>query len=162
MSYLSPEGDNIMNFLKMWEISQKSMKEGDDKFVRAKMLVDGNDYIFFFVCKGSIYGANENARAVFSVMKNPMGEVGYEEMNFQATNLSQAMIGDPKEEIFVYKDIENIKVIRKDEAYDKLMEKKHKGKHAEVSEKMKNIQTHRSERDRINKGGKIHLDKDVE
>lgn len=118
---VSQYGDEFHKMILDWENSRLQMREEDDRFTKAKMLVDGGDHIFFFRYKGSIYGANENARAVFSVMKVPMGEVGYEEMNFQAANLSSAMKGEPKEEIFVYKDVDEIEVVRKQEAYDELM-----------------------------------------
>jgi hypothetical protein len=159
---MSDNGNDFLNMILSWEHDQKIMKEEDNRFVRAKMLVDGQDYIFFFSYRGNIYGANENARSVFSIMRNPMGEEGYKDMNFQATNLSKAMSGDPKEEIFIYKEINKIKVIQKQDAYQTLMGKTKKGNSAEVGEKMRDIQKHRTDRDERSKDGRIHLNKDFE
>lgn len=136
------------------------MREQDDRFVRSKMLVDGHDYIFFFMARDSVFGANENARSVFSIMKNPMEEPGYEDMSFSATNLTKAMAGEPKEEIFVYKDIPTIKVIQKEDAYKHLMGRKVKVKGKDVGEKMRDIQRHRNDRDSKTKDGRINLNRD--
>lgn len=157
---MSEGGNDFLNMIIDWEKTQDIMKEEDDRFVRSKMLVDGHDFIFFFMCRGSVYGANENARSVFSVMKNPMDEQGYEEMSFSATNLSKAMQGDPKEEIFIYKDIDSIKVINKEVARHMLMShKKEKGKKDDVGAKMVAIQAHKKQR---SKDGRIKLNKDFE
>lgn len=159
---VSPDGNDFLKMILNWEKLQGVMREQDDIFVKAKMLVDGHDYIFFFTTRGNVYGANENARSVFSVMKNPMDEPGYEDMSFSATNLTKAMEGEPKEEIFIYKDIEKIKVIQKEDAYRILMNKK-KVKHKEdVGQKMRDIQRHRNDRDSKTKDGRIHLNRDTE
>lgn len=159
---MSGKGNKFLNMILNWEDTQKVMREEDDRFVRAKMLVDGHDYIFFFYYQGSVYGANENARSVFSIMKNPMGEVGYRDMNFQATNLSKAMAGEPKEEIFIFKDVENLKVIQKEDAYKLLMKTKKSGRGDEVTQKMQAMHQNRSVRDKKNKDGRITLNKDFE
>lgn len=148
--FISKEGKNVLDMLNCWEQFRSVMKEEDDKFVNAKMLVDGQDFIFFFMCRGNIYGANENARSVFAVMKNPIDEPGYEEMSFSATNLSSAMKDDPKEEIFIYKDIEKIKVINKEVARHLLM--KRAGK--------KDIKNHLNRK--RSDDGRIKLNKDFE
>lgn len=157
---MSENGNDFLNMIVNWEQTQNIMKEEDDRFVRSKMLVDGHDFIFFFMCRGSVYGANENARSVFSVMKNPMDEQGYEEMSFSATNLSKAMQGDPKEEIFIYKDMNSIKVIKKEVARHMLMShKKENNKKGDISDKMAAIQVSKSQR---SKDGRIKLNKDFE
>jgi hypothetical protein len=159
---MSGKGNQFLNLILSWENDQRVMREQDDRFVRAKMLIDGHDYIFFFHVKGLVYGANENARSVFSIMKNPMGEVGYKDMNFQASNLSKAMAGEPKEEIFIYKDVNRLKVIQKEDAYQMLMKTKKSGKSDEVTEKMNAMRQNRSFRDKKNKDGRITLNKDFE
>jgi hypothetical protein len=156
---MSKKGNDVLSMILDWEITQNIMREEDDKFVRAKELVDGYDYILFFICRGSIYGANETSRSVFSVMKNPMDEPGYEEMSFSASNLSKAMKGDPKEEIFIYKDIDCIKVINKDVARHMLMKHKKGKEDSEVSNKMRNLNFHKDQR---SKDGRIKLTKDFE
>lgn len=159
---VSQDGNQFLRMILDWEKLQGVMREQDDKFVKAKMLVDGHDYIFFFTIRGCVYGANENARSVFSVMKNPMDEPGYEDMSFSATNLTKAMEGEPKEEIFIYKDVEKIKVIQKEDAYQLLMKhSKHKNK-GDVGEKMRDIQRHRNDRDSKTKDGRVTLTRDNE
>jgi hypothetical protein len=157
---MSSNGNDFLNMILSWEKNQILMKEEDDRFVRAKTLIDGHDYIFFFKYRGSVYGGNENARSAFSVMKNPMGEPGTEDMNFQATNLSRAMAGEPKEEIFVHKDVNKLEVIQKEDAYQSLMQKEKKGKGSEVDEKMRTIRQDRDQRDKKSRDGRIHLAKD--
>lgn len=147
---VSNDGNEFLKMILDWEKLQHIMKEEDNRFVKTKMLVDGQDFIFFFICRGNIYGANENARSVFSIMKNPMDEPGYEEMSFSASNLSKAMQGEPKEEIFIYKDIDNIKVINKENARNILM------KHKNIK-KDNNIKITRKSSD-----GRIPLNKDFE
>lgn len=159
---VSQDGNDFLRMILNWEKNQKIMKEEDDKFVRAKMLIDGHDYIFYFLARNSIFGANENARSVFSIMKKPMDEPGYEDMSFSATNLTKAMAGEPKEEIFVYKDITSIKVIQKEDAYNSLMGKSIKKKTKDVGEKMRDIQRHRNDRDFKTKDGRVMLNRDVE
>ncbi len=162
---MTDTGKDFLNMILDWENVQEVMKEEDDRFVKAKMLVDGHDFIFYFICRHNIYGANENARGVFSVMKHPMDEPGYDEMSFSATNLSSAMKGEPKEEIFIYKDVHGIKVINKEVARHLLMKrhKKHKGKdHSKVQEKMRDIESHRQNKDQRSKDGRIKLNKDFE
>lgn len=162
---MSHDGNDFLKMILSWENTQMVMKEEDDRFVKAKMLVDGHDFIFFFMCRGNIYGANENARSVFSVMKHPMDEPGYEDMSFSATNLSAAMKGEPKEEIFIYKDIHDIKVVNKDVARHLLM-KRHghhkKGTGSETEQKMRDIDAHRRIRDQRTKDGRHKLNKDFE
>jgi hypothetical protein len=158
---VSDDGSDFLSMILNWEKLQTVMREQDNKFVKAKMLVDGHDYIFFFSVRGSVYGANENARSVFSVMKNPLGEPGFEDMSFSATNLTQAMAGEPKEEIFVYKDIKKIKVVQKDDAYAILMGQK-SGKRNNVGAQMRDIQRHRNDRDNKTKDGRIALNRDSE
>lgn len=160
-SFVMSEGGN--DFLRMildWEHNQEVFKEEDSRFVRAKMLVDGQDFIFFFTCRGSIYGANENARSVFSVMKNPLDEPGYEDMSFSATNLSNAMKGEPKEEVFIYKDIASIKVLNKEVARHMLMQQKKGNSDANVNSKLRDIQ--QSKVSQRSRDGRIKLHKDFE
>jgi hypothetical protein len=157
---MSDGGKDFLGMILSWENIQYIMKEEDDRFSKAKMLVDGHDFIFFFKCRGNIYGASENARSVFSIMKHPMDEAGYEDMSFSATNLTSAMKGEPKEEVFIYKDIEHIKVINKEIARHKLMKHHHKHhRDSEVGEKMRSIDAHRDQR---SKDGRIKLNKDFE
>jgi hypothetical protein len=156
---MTNDGDDFLSMILRWDKIQHVMKEQDDRFVKTKMLVDGHDFIFFFACRGSIYGANENARSVFSVMKKPMDEPGYEEMSFSATNLSKAMQGEPKEEIFIYKDIEEIKVLNKEVARHLLMKHKKSGK--EVNKK-DTIVAYPNQPSQRSKDGRIKLDKDFE
>lgn len=160
---MSHDGNEFLRMILEWDKTQHVMKEEDDVFVKTKMLVDGHDFIFFFACRGNIYGANETARSVFSVMKNPMDEPGYEEMSFSAANLTKAMQGDPKEEIFIYKDIPSIKVLKKDVARHLLM-KNYSGanKDSNTDEKMRNIVAYRSPKGggSRSKDGRINLNKD--
>lgn len=156
---MTSDGNDFHKMIRSWEDVQKIMKEEDSKFVRAKMLVDGQDFVFFFSCRDNIYGANENSRSVFSVMKNPMDEPGYEAMSFSATNLTNAMKGDPKEEIFIFKDISHIKVLEKEVARHLIMKNKVKAKDTNVDEKMRDIKQGKSDKSR---DGRMKLNKDFE
>lgn len=160
---MSRDGNEFLRMIIEWEKNQYVMKKEDDIFVKTKMLVDGHDFLFFFSCRGNIYGANETARAVFSVMKNPMDEPGYEEMSFSAANLTKAMNNDPKEEIFIYKDIKNIKVLSKEVARHLLMKKSKNSKsEKDADEKMRDIVAYRSQKgSHRSKDGRINLNKDV-
>ncbi len=155
---ITPVGQNFRELIEQWGDWRSLFKEADDRFARIKMLVDGQDYIFFFVYKGDIYGANETARSVFSVMKRPMGEPGYKDMSFSATNLTKAMGGEPKEEVFVYKEVHSLKVIEdKEDVYKMLLHPKVKHKGEPVDDKMKDIRVSQQSR---SKDGRIQLTKD--
>lgn len=162
---MSHDGNEFLRMIIEWNKMQHIMKEEDDIFVKSKMLIDGHDFIFFFACRGNIYGANETARSVFSVMKNPMDEPGYKEMSFSAANLTKAMQGDPKEEIFIYKDIPKIKVLKKEVARH-LLKKDYSGsqKNPNADQKMRSIVAYRSPKtsNTRSKDGRIVLNKDFE
>lgn len=106
----------VFNFKDFYlkETDAQRQREG-----RIKMLVYGQNFIFFFRYSGDIYGGGEDARLTYATMKSDEEE-GTEEMVFQAANLTAAMEGKPHEEFFRAEDVNDIEVIPNNEAEDAL------------------------------------------
>jgi hypothetical protein len=88
----------------MLNFKQFYLKE-DELDGRIKMLVYGNNFVFFFIFEGNVYGGNEEARLSYATMRED-SEDGSEEMVFEAKNLFL-----DKENFFTIRDINNIHVI---------------------------------------------------
>lgn len=87
------------------------------------MLVDGQNFLMFFIFEGEVYGCTETHRVTFARMKDPGEEdteAWLEEACFVAYNLYKAMQGKSAHEMFYYDDISDIKVISKEKAYELL------------------------------------------
>lgn len=95
---------NFKNFY-LTETDVQRQREG-----HIKMLIYGQNFIFFFHYDGNIYGGGEEARLTYANMKSDHEE-GSEEMVFSANNLTSAVNGKPVEEFFRLEDISKIKVI---------------------------------------------------
>jgi hypothetical protein len=108
------EGENMQysfdfkNFY-LHEVDLQRHREG-----KIKMLVYGQNYIFFFHYDGDIYGGNEDSRLTYSTMKSD--DEGADEMVFNANNLSAMMRGEEVEEYFRPDDIDEIEIITSKEA----------------------------------------------
>lgn len=84
------------------------------------MLLDGQNLLLFFQFEDNLYGATEQHRITFSKMKSPDEEATPEwikEANFLAFNLTSALSGSPTQEIFYSKDIDDISVVNKEDAF---------------------------------------------
>lgn len=102
----------LLNFKEFYlqETDVQRQREG-----QAKMLVYGQNFIFFFLFNGSIYGGGEEARLSYAAMKSNSDD-GNEEMVFSARNLSSELEGKPKDDFFTIKDIEEIDIVKNHEA----------------------------------------------
>ena len=86
-------------------------KENIDKFI------DKNELILFFKKNDSIFGAPEDSRVIFAKLKSDDDDMPTnwkDEANFIAMNLMSSLDKDPVENMFSYKDLNDIKVLDKD------------------------------------------------
>lgn len=103
--------------------------EHNEKKAKADKILDGSNLILFFTKNKAVYGAPEESRLVFAKMKHPDEEVPENWANqasFSAFDLMRAMTGEKIENLFSCKDLDDIKVIDRDEAWDMLMTQKDK------------------------------------
>ena len=98
----------------------------DQQKKKLKMMLDGGGLIFYFRYKDEVYGAPEGSRVTFAKMKDPDDEdhtPGWlREANFMATNLTKMGQGQQVQTIFGEKDLKDVDVLSKEEAYDALEE----------------------------------------
>lgn len=97
------------------------VQEDTDSKINA--LLDNGEFILFFVKEKDVYGADENSRVVFAKLKNPDDDMpnGWEdEANFSAQNLSQTVKGSGSQHVFGVNDLNKMKIINRDEAFNKL------------------------------------------
>jgi hypothetical protein len=98
----------------------------DDQKNKLKMMLDGGNMLFFFDYKNEVFGAPESGRVTFAKMKDPDDPDNTDgwrkEANFMATSLTKAGQGIGQQRIFGEKDISDIDVLDKEEAYDRLSE----------------------------------------
>ena len=109
---------------KTWFLEEERVRKA------IECLLDNHDFVMFFKKGDDVFGCGEDGRVTFAKIKHPDEECpsGWEkDANFSALNLNKAVLGDPVQHIFTYKD--KIKIIDRDEAY-KILEK--------VSEKLGN------------------------
>jgi len=107
------------DLMTMWD--EYLIKEDSDSKINA--LLDGGEFILFFIKDKDIYGADENSRVVFAKLKNPDDDLpnGWqEEASFSAQNLSQTVKGSGSQHVFGVNDLNKIKIIDRDEAFDSL------------------------------------------
>ena len=90
---------------------------------KVESLIDKGGYILFFKKEGSIFAVNEDGRIAFAKMKNPDDEMpkGWEEeASFTADNMSKAIRGEPSQHILYNKDLNEIKVMEREEVVKEL------------------------------------------
>jgi hypothetical protein len=83
----------------------------------------GNANISFFFKKGGeIFGAPEESRLAFARMKHPEPEekVWAKDANFSAIDLQKAIGGETTQRLFSNKDLAEIKILEKDDAFKAL------------------------------------------
>jgi hypothetical protein len=116
----SPGFSSFRELMDQWDdikLRQENIKE----------MIEGNGIVFFFKKGKDIYGGGEGARVTFAKMKHPDEDLpdGWnEEADFSAINLSKAAKGSEVKSIFGIKDMDNIKVIDREVAEDKLIGEK--------------------------------------
>lgn len=111
------------------------LKESDTQG-RIKMLIYGQNFIFFFIYKDNVYGGSEDARLTYAAMKS--NEEGAEDMTFGATNLSSSVKGKPTDEYFVLKDVDWINIIQNKDAEQMLLKHTTKNKNNNTSHNLQN------------------------
>jgi hypothetical protein len=130
----------------------------DEELDRLKSLIDGDGLVLFFKKDGNYFGAGEDSRVVFARLKNPDDETtdGWEEdANFVGVNLSKLAKGEPSQHVFGKDDIDDIKVVDRDEALDGL-----KGKTTGITVKMSTLSFFRVPKDRDDAPNFIRADEE--
>jgi hypothetical protein len=98
-------------------------------------MLDGHQLILFFRKGDDVFGAPEESRLAFAKMKDGKDEDEIspkwkDDASFIALNLIKSMLGDPVENMFSMKDMPNLQIIDRDEAFSKLIDHKKKDKKA--------------------------------
>jgi hypothetical protein len=86
-------------------------------------LLDGEGTVLYFQKDGDLFGTGEDSRVVFAKLKNPDDELpeGWaDDANFSADNLSKSLKGDECKHMFGKSDLDKIKIIDRDEAFNKM------------------------------------------
>jgi hypothetical protein len=141
-----------LSFKQFVEADQKRQREG-----RIKMLIYGQNFIFFFRYEDDIYGGSEEARLTFASMKKNKSE----DMVFGATNLTSSLKGEPGEEFFRPEDIDKIAILNSKSAEISLLGQQHypdKDFHSKISD----VSNNRRQREKDQVYGLHKIDKDVE
>lgn len=103
----------------------------DQQKNKIKVMLDSNEFIFYFKYQNEIYAGSEGNRVTFAQMKNPdKDNPGWaKEANFMATNLNKLGLGEQTQMVFGHKELSSIEIISKDQAYktlEKFFEKEKK------------------------------------
>lgn len=115
----TPVGAEFRDWIDKWD----THCEATDRKNQIRTLVDGQNFVLFFKRDGDIFGTHEPHRVTFARMKNPDDDVteGWlKDANFMGVNLSSAISGAPQQEVFHTKNIDELKVIDKDTAFNEL------------------------------------------
>jgi len=118
--WYTPAGEEFRNWIDAWE----EHCVDNEKKNQIKMLIDGQNLVFFFKHDGDVFGAPEQHRVVFARMKQPDEETSKEwikDAHFTAINLSKVVTGRPAEAIFYSNDLKSVDVVDKDGAYEALV-----------------------------------------
>jgi hypothetical protein len=112
----------------MWE----ETLENDELRNQIRLLLDGQQFIFYFRKGDYIYGAGEDARVTFAKLKDPDEEEYDQEWAKEATflgvNLQRALEGAKIFNIFGQKDLKQIKVLEREEVEKELTQVAHEAK----------------------------------
>lgn len=104
-------GEEFQKIIDAWD----EACQADDKMNQINMLVDGDNFVMFFQHNGDIFAATEPNRVVFARMKQPddgeTPEQWVQDANFMGVNLSKTLLGSPTQQMFKFKDMEQIEVI---------------------------------------------------
>lgn len=104
-------GEEFQKYIDAWD----EYCENSNKMNQINMIVDGENFVMFFLSEGDIFAATEPNRVVFARMRQPDdGETPpqwVEDANFMAVNLTKTVLGSPTQQMFKFKDIDQIEVI---------------------------------------------------
>lgn len=118
-------GDVTKRLISRWNQVWKE-QAAEDKRQRIKMIVES--LMFFFTCKGDLFGGGEDARVTYAKMRDPDDEDHNDgwlkEANFTAVNLYKALSGEQGTSIFGMKDLDDIDVITDKDKVERLLAKK--------------------------------------
>ena len=127
-----PAFSSFRELMTIWDnwMAREAFLREENASSKIKMLIDGQNFIMFFIKDGVVYGCPEESRLTFARIKHPNKEDSdLDDARFTAINLFDALIGKVTENLFTKKDIKKIKVISQEKCAS-LLEKelKKKGK----------------------------------
>ncbi len=110
---------NVVKLVKLFEAALDVLQKN-----KLKMLVEGGNFVFFFIFSNDVFGAGEGSRVTFAKMKDPQdtdNNPGWlKEASFTASNLTKMGQGVQLQMLFTSRDVPNLEVISKDEALSTL------------------------------------------
>lgn len=119
--WISKAGQDFRNFLNLWDETNAS----NEKENQIRMMIDGQNFVLFFIYKDDIYGTHEPHRVTLAKLISPDEEdtPGWkEDANFMAINLTRAMQGRPTQHMFKSKDVKDIEIVgNKEKIFDMLV-----------------------------------------
>lgn len=94
----------------------------DNNKEKIKAMLGANDFVLFFKRGTEHFAAPEESRLVFARMKNPDpdDDEWVKEASFGALNLNKALSGEKSESLFSHTDLDKIKIIDQEDAYNQL------------------------------------------
>jgi len=116
----TPVGEEFRSYLDKWD----NVCLNEKRHNNIKLLVDGQNFMFFFLLDGDVYATHEPERVAFARMKagdDEEGDLNLDDANFTAFNLSKALSAKPTREIFYIEDVPKVNVLTKDETTAKLI-----------------------------------------
>jgi hypothetical protein len=93
--------------------------------------LDQNQCILFFKKGNDLFGAPEESRLVFAKLKSEdedMPSHWKDEARFIALNLINSILGQQTQNVFSFKDLDNLQLVDREKVINELMKKKGKKK----------------------------------
>ncbi len=103
-------GEDFQELIDNWS----DYLENEEKEKHVSMIVDGQNYVMFFLYGEDVFGASEPNRVIFARMKEPDSETSLSwvaDASFMASNITKTLAGQPSQQMFKLKDIPNIDII---------------------------------------------------
>lgn len=85
--------------------------------------LDQNQCIIFFQNGDDFFGGPEESRMIFAKLKDDDDKSWRDEAQFMGLNLIQSLMGQPKQQVFSFKDLPNIKILDRDNLIDQMIKK---------------------------------------
>jgi hypothetical protein len=119
---LSPGFSTFRRLIDCWD----EALEREEKEKNLHKLVNDQNLIMFFTNGEKLFGAPEESRVIFARMKSPdiLNTLG-DDTDFIAFDLAKAITGENGETLFNKENLNNIKIIDKEEIENLLLQ--HKG-----------------------------------